>query len=101
MKKETTQRIKGIAILIMIFHHFISYGYGTPVSQPWVELGAACKICVGIYAVLSGYGYFFSKEKSIQYGLKKSWGLLQEYWISLFTIFVPCALLGGGVDSNW
>ena len=96
MTKETTQKIKGVAILIMIFHHFVVYGYGVEFSTLVSLLGHQAKICVAIYAVLSGYGYFFSKEKSIQYGLKKSWGLLQEYWISLFTIFVPCALLGGG-----
>ena len=95
MTKETTQKIKGVAILIMIAHHFLVYDAGISFSAAWRDIGNAFKICVGIYAVLSGYGYYFAKEKSIQYGMKKIWGLLQEYWIQLFTIFVPCALLGG------
>lgn len=70
MSKNTTQRIKGIAILIMIMHHFIVI----PFSEfPYLItlFGYACKICVAIYAVLSGYGYYFAKEKTIKYGLKK------------------------------
>lgn len=100
MAKDTTQKIKGVAILIMIFHHFIVYGYGVEFPRIISMLGHQAKICVGIYAVLSGYGYYFAKEKTIQYGLKKSWGLLQEYWASLFTIFVPCALLGGWIPTG-
>jgi hypothetical protein len=62
-----------------------------------VKFGASVgKICVAIYAVLSGYGYYFAKEKNVRYGLRKIWGLLQVYWISLFTLFIPAAVLGGG-----
>ena len=95
MTKETTQKIKGIAILIMILHHFLVYDFGVSFPVCWKAIGGAAKICVGIYAVLSGYGYFFAKEKTLRYGLRKIWSLLQEYWISLFTIFIPCALWGG------
>lgn len=92
--------IKGMAIIIMITHHFI--------VMPFIELpylvtlfGYACKICVAIYAVLSGYGYFFAKEKTIKYGMKKIWGLLQIYWISLFTLFIPAAMSGGWKLTPW
>lgn len=95
MDKKTTQKIKGIAILIMIAHHFLVYDFGAAFSNIWVCIGSNFKICVGIYAVLSGYGYFFAKKKTVKYGLKKSWGLLQEYWITLFIIFIPLAILGG------
>lgn len=95
MTKQTTQMIKGVAILIMIAHHFLVYDFGMGFSNTWVGIGSHFKICVGIYAVLSGYGYFFSKEKTLKYGLKKIWGLLQIYWISLFTLFIPAALYGG------
>lgn len=95
MTKETTQKIKGIAILIMILHHFLVYDFGVNFPVYWKAIGGAAKICVGIYAVLSGYGYFFAKEKTLRYGLTKIWSLLKEYWISLFTIFIPCAVRGG------
>lgn len=100
MEKNTTQMIKGMAIIIMITHHFI--------VMPFIELpylvtlfGYACKICVAIYAVLSGYGYFFAKEKTVRYGMKKIWGLLQIYWISLFTLFIPAAMSGGWKLTPW
>lgn len=98
MNKKTTQMIKGIAILIMIMHHFIVIPFS---ELPYLVtlFGYACKICVAIYAVLSGYGYFFAREKTVRYGLKKIWGLLQIYWLSLFTLFIPAAMLGG-VESD-
>ena len=75
MKKETTRQIKGIAILLMIFHHFCGTALFPKLGEMWIRIGASCKICVAIYAVLSGYGYFFAKEKTVRYGLKKIWGL--------------------------
>lgn len=100
MDKKTTQMIKGIAILIMIAHHFIVFPFS---DLPYLVtvFGQACKICVAIYAVLSGYGYFFTKEKTIRYGFKKIWGLLQIYWISLFTLFIPAAVMGGWKITPW
>ena len=91
MTKQITQMIKGVAILIMLMLHFVGI-----IEAPHIVslIGSACKICVGIYAMLSGYGYFFAKEKTIKYGLKKIWGLLKIYWISLFTLFIPMALIG-------
>lgn len=94
MGKEMSAKIKGVAILIMLCHHFIVMPFSDfPVLVK--AFGGACKICVAIYAVLSGYGYYFSKEKTICYGLRKIWGLLKIYWISLFTIFIPAAILEG------
>lgn len=94
MSRKITDMIKGISILIMIAHHFLIYGMGG-VSSEWIAFGQGLKICVAIYAVLSGYGYFFAKDKTLKYGLKKISGLLQIYWLSLFTLFFPAALLGG------
>lgn len=99
MNKKTTQMIKGIAILIMIMHHFIVIPFS---ELPYLVtlFGYACKICVAIYAVLSGYGYLFAREKTVRYGLNKIWGLLQIYWLSLFTLFIPAAMLGGGKSDT-
>ena len=100
MNKKITQMIKGIAILLMIAHHFIIMPFA---EFPYLVIlfGQACKICVAIYAVLSGYGYFFVKEKTIRYGLKKIWSLLQNYWISLFMLFIPAAVVGGWKITPW
>lgn len=68
MDKKTTQMIKGVAILIMLAHHFIVFSF-SKLPNSVVLFGTACKICVAIYAVLSGYGYFFAREKTVRYGL--------------------------------
>lgn len=101
MNKETTQKIKGIAILIMIMHHFCAQTLFPGLNDTFLRIGENCKICVAIYAVISGYGYFFAKEKTVRYGLRKIWSLLQIYWISLFTIFIPIAMLGGWKLTLW
>lgn len=64
MSKKTTQTIKGVAILIMIMHHFIVIPF-TEFPYVVILFGYACKICVAIYAVLSGYGYFLPKRKQL------------------------------------
>lgn len=100
MDKKTTQLIKGTAILIMLMHHFIVIPF-TDLPYLVTLFGYACKICVAIYAVLSEYGYFFAKEKTVRYGMKKIWSLLQIYWISLFTLFIPIAMRGGWELTPW
>lgn len=84
----------------MLMHHFIVIPF-TELPYLVTLFGYACKICVAIYAVLSGYGYFFTKEKTVRYGMKKIWRLLQIYWISLFTLFIPAAILGGWELTPW
>lgn len=101
MDKKMTQNIKGIAILIMLMHHFIVIPINCTEFPYIINLfGYFCKICVAIYALLSGYGYFFAKEKTVKYGLKKIWGLLKIYWLSLFTLFIPAAIFSGGVETH-
>lgn len=94
MDKSMSQLVKGVAILTMLAHHFIVIPFS---NLPYIVslFGYACKICVAIYAVISGYGYFFTKEKTVKYGLKKICDLLKIYWFSLFTLFIPIALLNG------
>ena len=75
MTKKTTQKIKGIAILIMIAHHFLVYDFGADFSNAWVGIGSNFKICVGIYAVLSGYGYFFCKGENSYIWSEKKLGI--------------------------
>ena len=66
MGKEISMKIKGVAILIMLCHHFIVMPFSEfPVLVK--AFGDACKICVAIYAVLSGYGYYFSPIAKTKY----------------------------------
>lgn len=100
MGKEMSAKIKGVAILIMLCHHFIVMPFSDfPVLVK--AFGGACKICVAIYAVLSGYGYYFSKEKTICYGLRKIWGVIKDLLdFSFYYLYSRGYTGGGGVDSR-
>ena len=65
LKKEDSMALKGVAILLMVFHHCYRSaekfeGYDiifTPFRETWiVQYGMYAKICVSIFAFVSGYG---------------------------------------------
>lgn len=100
LSKDVSLKIKGIAIIIMLIHHF--YGFpnwyidianypsikilGTALNV-WIE--NSTKICVGIYAFITGYAYYKNNKQTLKYGIKKSFSLLKKYWFVTFLIFVP------------
>lgn len=80
--KDKTLCIKGLAIVLMVIHHtFPNAG--------------AYKICVGIFAFMVCYGYFFASRKSILSGIKRSYNLLKTFWFVLFLLILPIAVWGG------
>lgn len=106
MTKQVTQMIKGLAILFMVAHHVFGTvsayeGTGTILRGGVVSFAATFKICVAIYAFITGYAYFFAQDKSYKYSLKKIWQLLEIYWLILFTIFIPIALAKGYQLTAW
>ncbi|SFC80182.1 acyltransferase family protein [Butyrivibrio sp. YAB3001] len=71
-KKDDAQALKGIAIIMMIFHHCFSstelYEKYTISFFPFkeniiVNIAVICKICVALFAFISGYGLIISYEK--------------------------------------
>lgn len=117
MLDHNTTSIKGVAICIMLFHHFFGFPnwieegivfYGIPFRGTTIEyyLAVFGKVCVAMYTVLSGYGLFISyehKEKlwDFPYLLRKTIGLLLNWWLIVLIVEVPIIFiqnLGGGVD---
>ncbi len=90
--------------MFMLFHHFFGFPQwyvdgvdyqncnilGMNITY-WVLTTG--KICVPMFAFLTGWGYYFSKDKSWKYSCKKVFLFLIHYWIILFGIFIPCYLL--------
>lgn len=77
--------IKGIAIIIMFIHHICTDDFYTSHSDfcvAYKDLGLWCKICVPIFAFLSGWLYAKGKRKGMGYSIKKS---LQFYFSYLLT----------------
>ena len=67
MSKNETVKIKGFAILLMMWHHL--FGCGTFLvleSNTWLGsdfdyiIGRSGKICIALFVVLSGYGLYKS-----------------------------------------
>ncbi len=94
LDRNVTKYIKGIAIALMVAHHlFLDNSMYGPVLNAF---GKSCKLCVGIYAFLSGFAYNFAKKKNYNYSLKRIWFLLERYWLQMFLIFFPLTIFAGG-----
>lgn len=79
--RDKTQVIKGLAIIYMIIHH----------TQ---EATGTFVLCVGIFAFMVGYGYFFARQKTLTCGLRRAFKLLKKFWFVLFVFTLPIAMLG-------
>ena len=68
-----TNILKGIAVIFMFVHHMFTFPrwYIDSISYPELKDFASffCspfKLCVGMFAFLTGYSYFFTKDVTIQ-----------------------------------
>ncbi len=106
--KEMSLELKGIAIVMMIFHHCfritnIFSGYSVsffPFSgSQIVNLAYASKICVSIFAFISGYGLYLSYDA--KNGSAQKWAFTRYlksfagYWFIWFCSAVICQLIDG------
>ena len=101
--RNKTQVLKGIALILMIFHHTICSG-------AWVESApklydffkTSTKLCVWIFAFLVGYGFQCSSNKSLKYSFKRIALLLVPYWAMLLMIFIPASYVSCTLsDLGW
>lgn len=101
LSREHSTHIKAIAILLMVFHHLYSQtidGYAYPHS--WYVLAGCCKICVPIFAFLTGWAYAFNKTPTCVYSLKK----LGQFFLSYWVVVLFCqgfASLCCGYELSW
>lgn len=93
--KKTTAAIKGIALILMFIHHFFAYPewYVEGISYPELDgyikfFRCSLKICVPVFAFLTGYFYAYGKKKTLYYSLRKITDLLVSYW----TVYIPILL---------
>lgn len=109
--KEHTEIIKGVAIILMLFHHLfgfpewytqgVSY-IGIPLRANTAEyiIGQFGHICVSLFAFITGYGMFFSYKSGsiIKKSFKKGVSFLICYWLILFGVAIPVNLALGKTD---
>lgn len=93
LDKDKTLLIKGIAIILMIIHHFFAFAGWRRSDIPYITfsqtvdqfLGDFGKICVYIYAFITGYSIFINSKKFLdwKYRLQKIISILVNYWVIL------------------
>ena len=92
--KQESAMLQGIAVLLMIYHHFFNdlsiHGESLRFWNAEVVIRFAWfgKICVGIFAFVSGYGMFKVLEHKsggamVKRCVSQTLGLLIRYWIVL------------------
>lgn len=104
-KKQYTQQIKGIAILLMIYHHLfvhperlhyaynsflISDNYNYQMNIAWFS-----NLCVAIFVFLSGFGLSINEEKkstNIKLIFNRLEKLFYHYW-SVFFLVIPIGFM--------
>lgn len=100
--------IKGIAIVFMVMTHAFGYSdfRGDYLNQPIFGhtvdfyFSASMKICVAMFAFITGYAYFFNKKKTYKYSFGKIIDFLKYYWFQLFVIFLPLSIIIGHYSLN-
>lgn len=91
--------IKGIALLLMVFHHCFGYPQWWHIETPYYldnyfihSIAQSAKICVALFAFLTGWTYYHHKDKSIKYSAKKILIFLLNYWVIAIPISIFAVL---------
>ncbi len=103
---EDTRAIKGIAVIMMLFHHLAGFNNRFPVGfegftakGDWFvkegflsSVAVNMNFCVVIFYFLGGYG-IYKRMKKGNFSLTDSvLGIFKKYW-KVFVIFVPVAFI--------
>lgn len=101
MDRNTTAAIKGIALICMFVHHFFTFpgflidGIVYPGLQAFADdFCEPMKICVPVFAFLTGYFYAFCKTRTFRYSLRKITDLYVSYWFVYLVILIFAVVTG-------
>jgi len=101
LSRENSNAIKGVALISMFVHHFftIPEWYVEGVSYPYLGafaqyLYAPLKMCIPVFAFLTGYFYWFAARKNLRYSLRKATDLLVSHWIVCICMTLLAVVLG-------
>lgn len=105
ISKQESTAIKGVALIMMIIHHswnttlvgHLSLMLATPPEKIFDIISGQCKLCVAVFAFLSGWIFWELKEKfcSYRYIARKCIQFLIAYWV-----VVLCFVLIGIISSD-
>lgn len=112
--KTEAQMIAGVAIVMMLVHHFFGFADyrldGNWIYEP-VKIGgvsverifaSAGKLCVAIFAFSSGYAIWINRESFAKYKSigKRTLKFLLNYWIILAAFLIYAIIIGDNVPSG-
>lgn len=114
MTKDETAMCKGVAIIMMIFHHlFYSLDVYSKYEINYVPFGQnvtyiislSCKACVAIFVFLTAYGiskqFVVKKINNIQelkhYVVRRYFKLMCGFWFVFIFTWILELILGGGI----
>ena len=105
--KRQSAMLQGIAVLMLIYHHFfndLSVYFGDAIVFGWpgriMQFAWFCKICVGNFAFVTGYGMSIlldqKKGPALAICLRRIAFFMIRYWI-VFLLFMGCMFSMGRV----
>ena len=99
--RKTTADLKGLALIFMFVHHFFTFqdwyvpGVAYPGFTPYIRFfQGPLKMCVVLFAFLTGYFYVFSSRKTLKYSLQKITDVLLSYWMVYLPLLVLAVVTG-------
>ena len=117
--KDNTLALKGIAIIMLLFHHCFSTvsrfeNYSVSfflLTQNFVvEMTLTFKICVSIFAFITGYGlmlslkklnakYEWTKKEIVKWTINRLIKLLSGFWIIAILAYIICQIINGRTEA--
>lgn len=104
IEKDETLALKGIAIIFMFAHHFFGFpdwwctGVMPTMEAEWtLKLMMSLKICVSIFAFITGYCLFFGKI-TYKYIFRKIIFFMIGYWLVYIPVVIMSVLFFGTVE---
>lgn len=92
ISKNDSIKIKGIAISLMIIHHFFTFPewhiieYSKGISTFAKYMCEPTKICAAIFAFITGWAYALNKNVTLRKSVEKIIKFLLNYWV----VYVCC-----------
>ncbi len=92
ISKDNSTKIKGIAIMVMIIHHFFTFPewyvveYSKGIDSFAAYMCEPTKICAAIFAFITGWAYALNQDTTLRNSFKKIVKFLLNYWV----IYIVC-----------
>lgn len=109
--KDSTKLIKGYAIILMLCNHLFpilewiyeaNMYWSIPIGSKSIAalIGGFSKICVSMFAFLTGYGFYYSYKNCcirVAYfkSIKRLISFLTSYWIIICLVYIPVLAFTG------